>query len=347
MKRARALLCMALATAALLFAAHQYSAAEVLAVIAVTGEDPMRTQAYVNGIEVALLGEKGLQAKRFETDGSPASLRRIAEQLRRQRYCGVLTNGAGAAAALGELGIPVLAMGAADGGICMAADERDEMDALLSYAGQSNLHSLAVLVPEREQVPDGLTQWLSQHQGSRLLPYSTADKNALGAFDSIAAQQVDAVLVWGQAAQAAQVIMLLRHVGYTGTILGPSFLQDYEALGMNAGQAAGIRFAAQYTDPRHSAASLTRRQQQFTERYTAHFKEAPLFAQSYLGADQVQLFLQLRESGQKEQTPLDALAQCGRVQGLVQPYDFGRNPRTGVSEMVVYEISSGRMAEAR
>ena len=90
--------------------------------------------------------------------------------------------------------------------------------------------------------------WLCTHLESNLYAYTDQDGGITAALDSIVAQQADGVLVWGDTTEVPRMISGLRHAGYTGAILGPSFLAGYESLGINAGQATGLRFAAQYTD---------------------------------------------------------------------------------------------------
>ncbi|MDO4270266.1 MAG: ABC transporter substrate-binding protein [Eubacteriales bacterium] len=344
-KRLRAVICLLAATMLLLTAAA-YCGAPVRRVAAVIapGDDPLRAAAFENGIELALARESGLELRVFETNGSISSLRRIAARLALEDYCGVLTNVDRAELLADYRQIPVLTTGASAQTIRTTAGRDDEMRALLSYAKETGMESLAILLPESTQVWGDLLGWMVTHPKSNLYSYSDS---AADPIDSIIGQQADGVVVWGDTAQVPRIIARLRHAGYTGAILGPSFLAGYEALGINAGQASGLRFAAQYTDPRHNAEMLSRRQKEFIEQYTAFFGEAPLFAESYYGYDQICILRAMLQTARPDEPTLSTLLRSGQIDGVVQRYDYSRNARTGVVGMAVCEIQSGHIEEAR
>lgn len=347
-RRLRAAACLLAATVLIVLASKNCAGPALrVAVVVAPGGDPLRAAAFANGAELMLSQADGLEIRLFETDGSLPALRKTAARLSQERYCGVLTNVGQPALLASGREIPVLATGTSAKTIRTTAGRDDEVGALLSYAKESGMESLAMLLPDGTPVFGALLGWLSTHPESRLYAYADTNGGVSGPLDSIVGQQADGVLVWGDTTEVPRMISGLRHAGYTGAILGPSFLAGYEALGINAGQATGLRFAAQYTDPRLNAEVLTRRQQQFIREYTAYFGEAPLFAESYYGADQALILQQMLRIQREDEPPLGTLLRCGRIDGIVQPYDYSRNPGTGVTGMVVYQIQSGHIEEAR
>ena len=346
--RLRAAACLLAATVLILLAAKTCAKpVQRVAVVVAPGGDPLRAAAFANGAEFMLSQANGLEMRLFETDGSLPSLRKVGARLAQEQYCGVLTNVGQAALLADGREIPVLTTGTPAQAIRTTAGRDDEVAALLSYAGETGMESLAILLPDGTAAWGELLGWLCTHLESNLYAYTDQDGGITAALDSIVAQQADGVLVWGDTTEVPRMISGLRHAGYTGAILGPSFLAGYESLGINAGQATGLRFAAQYTDPRHNAEVLTRRQQQFIREYTAYFGEEPLFAESYYGADQALILEQMLRVQREGDPPLGPLLRCGRIEGIVQPYDYSRNPSTGITGMVVYQIQSGHIEEAR
>lgn len=124
-------------------------------------------------------------------------------------------------------------------------------------------------------------------------------------------------------------------------------MQEYEALGVHAGQAVGLFFAAQYIDPKAGSQIINKTQQQFIVDYTNHFTATPLFLESYLGADQVLLYLALNEMRDSSFQDDENLNKLNRVQGIVQIYDYQKNPETGTVNMVVYKIYGSHIEEAK
>lgn len=301
----------------------------------------MRSAAFVNGVELAVSQLEGWQMKCFETDGTDSSLKQLKEKIVQENFCGILTNMDQGSLMVNENNIPVLTTSGSLQAISMMADENDELRALLSYAVETNKSSVVMILPMQASGLAACEEWINTYPDSRVLHYE--DELDSITMDSIVEHKVDCMLIWGNAAQSARLISRLRHAGYTGAILGPSFLAGYEALDINAGQASGVCFAAQYLDPRYNAAILTFQQQQFLQQYTDCFAEAPLFAESYYGADQAYILNKMLT----DYSNGNMISKPREVQGVLQIYDYGRNQATGVIDLPIYTIQSGYIVEAR
>ena len=318
-----------------------------IAVVVEAEQDALRTAEYINGIKLIAKQEGNIEVRVLKIKNDADGILE-AEKFVRQNGCyGVMTTLDNPERFADCSTIPVLTIGKTNSAIPMRSDERDEVTSLLAYGEQIGVNSLVIMLPEDPFFRREFQTWITDELKSRILFYKDEMLSTQYEFDEVIMQDAEGILIWGNQTQVPRLIVQLRHSGYTGVILGPSYLEEYETLGINAGQASGIFFSAQYINPKQISLLIGLRQQQFIEEYTTYFEEAPLFTESYLGADQMLLFLQIDAISKQEKISMSAAMHVKQLRGVVQVYNYNKNVRTGIVNMVVYEIRSGHIEEAR
>lgn len=318
-----------------------------IAVVVEAEQDSLRMSEYINGIKLIAKQQGNIEVRVLKINSDADGILKAEEFVRQSGCCGIMTTLDNPERFADCSMMPVLTTGKTNSAIPMRSDERDEVTSLLTYAEQVNVNSLVILIPEDEFFRREFQTWVTDDLKNRVLFYKDEMLSSQYEFDEIIMENVEGILIWGNQTQVPRLIVQLRHSGYTGAILGPSYLEEYETLGINEGQASGIFFSAQYIDPKQMALLTGLRQQQFIEEYTIYFEEAPLFAESYVGADQMLLFLQIDEISKQEKMSMSAATYAKQLCGVVQVYNYNKNGRTGIVNMVVYEIRSGHIEEAR
>lgn len=298
-------------------------------------QDDLRISEYLNGIQL-IAGQNGDRKVRVLHIQDDALGRREASEFARQKGCmGILTTLSYPEEFAPVNKMPVLTTGETKQAISMSGDERDEVTALLHYVEEVNVESVVIMIPEGSFQSEFST-WISRTWQDRIFTYGDEMLGIEYEFSDLTLDRIGGILIWGDETQVPGLIKKLRHSGYTGVLLGPSFLEEYDVLGINAGQASGLFFASQYLNAKKITQSMGVRQQEFVQEYTKHYEESPLFRECFLGADQMLLALEMIKNKDVKE-----------MRGVVQVYDYNENERTGNVDMVVYEIRSGYMEEAR
>lgn len=329
------LLILALTTVFIVIATLALPLGEARCAVIVSDEgDPMRAAAFLNGATLAAEERGGISLQVYRESSNVMAQRMLRLLVSEGRHS-ILTN-----IALADVTItPSIAVFTTEanhtGGLCMTPSDDDELNALAAYVRACNFSRGILLLPA-SYVQGAELQTLFSDTQTVVLPYMPDTTQMETLVDLIITDTPDFVLVWGDESQVPRLISNLRHGGYSGSVLAPSFLANYEALGVNAGQAVGICFAAQYINPKRGAHPVNRSQQQFLIRYAARFGEEALFAEAYYGYDQVLL---LKAYLSATDAPSTA--------GIAQHYDFSSNPATGITALRIFTIQPGRIDEAR